>query len=75
MNSRYASVTAVVPNEGRRIGHVAVSDEKGTRHLFMNGSMNSPLRKFPELSVGDTVRISYTSHPSFALWFVKEKVS
>jgi hypothetical protein len=81
---RYASVSEIKPNyEGldeygarrRYLGYVALIDGTGEKHFFYHGSIDSPLRKFPELKQGDTVKMHYERGGSYALWFVKEIVN
>ena len=79
--TREAVVQKIKPNfkskdewgyERNYVGHVAVLDETGQLHYFNNGTLTTPLRKFPDLNEGDIVRIKYERGPNYGLWFVTE---
>lgn len=84
MKERYATITEIKPNyEGtdeygarrRYLGFVEALDCNAERHFFYNGSIDSPLRKFPELKEGDRVKMRYEKGGNYALWFVKEVIN
>ena len=81
---RYATITEIKPNytakdgwgrDRRYVGYVEAMDCNAEKHFFYNGSIDSPLRKFPELKEGDRVKMKYEKGGNFALWFVSEIIN
>ena len=65
---RYATITDIVPNSGRKLGYVRALDEEAHVHYFNNGSLNGVQNR--GLSIGDRVMIEYTSGTNFGYWSV-----
>jgi len=71
VKTRHATVTDIVPNEGRMIGYVVVMDDHMSTHHFNNGSLNGAQKL--DLNIGDNVVIAYTSGPGYGCWSITEK--
>lgn len=65
--TRYATVTDVVPMEGRTRGYAKVLDAHATLHYFYDPEF---LPRFPDLKAGDRIEIEYTSSPSRGGWHI-----